>query len=113
MRIIVALLLFYSAPSSAAQPETPTTPPACVQFSRPFQLAAQVREGRSEEETLALFQSIRSDNPSDDELLAEKAMISAIRLVYQHPNLSADEIQKRVQLACTVSPEGKVQFNGL
>ena len=111
--IILALVLFYSASSSGAQVETPSIPPACIQFSEPFQLAAQVREGRSEEETLSLFQSMRSDSPSEDELFAERAMISAIRIAYQHPELSPDEIQRRVQLACTTGADGKVQFNGL
>ena len=113
MPIIIGLLSLSLASSGAIQADAPAIPTACVQFSEPFYLAAQVREGRTEEKTLSLFQSARSKSPSNDELLAEKAMIAAIHLVYRHPHLSPDEIKHRVQLACSVTPDGKVQFNGL
>jgi hypothetical protein len=113
MPIIIGLLSLSLASSGAIQTDAPAIPTACVQFSEPFYLAAQVREGRTEEQALYLFQSARSKSPSNNELLAEKAMIAAIHLAYRHPHLPPDEIKRRVQLACSVSPDGKVQFNGL
>jgi hypothetical protein len=115
MRTIIAVLLIALSSISCAtsRPEPQAIDPRCVQFSQPFLMAAQVRQGRSLEDSLSILAGVESENPSESDLFAEKAMRATVRFVYAHPDLSPKELQRRVQLACSIDNNGKIQFNGL
>ncbi|MGB4860492.1 MAG: hypothetical protein WBP11_14345 [Dokdonella sp.] len=115
MRALFALPLIALSFASCAspRPEAQVVNPKCVQFSEPFLMAAQVREGRSLEDALSMLSGVQGQTSSEADQFVNKAMEAAIRLVYAHPDFAPRELQRRVQLACAVDSNGKIRFNGL
>jgi hypothetical protein len=111
--LAIILLALLSTPCVASEEISQAVDPRCVQFSEPFLYAAQVSVGRTLDQSLEIFERSRSKDPTKDDLIAEKWMLATIRFVYRHSELSPEELQQRVQASCSISPDGKIRFNGI
>ena len=111
MKSTLVLLLAMLALPFHARAQEPA--PACAQLGQAFQMVAQLREGLTRDQALELVDQASGGAATPDQLSAEDQTRMAIRQVYAHPQLTPDEIQRRVQAACSVDSEGKIQFDGL
>lgn len=110
-QIIGGLLAIMPMPAAFA---TDAPSPACASFARPFYLIARNRDrGVTKDTAISNYKHGKSRNDQDDPTMPPNWMQQVITTVYNYPNTSGDELERRAVAACSVDAEGKVQFAGL